>query len=46
MNVKELIELLQQHDPDATVVVNDRRDFVCSGLVRQLKQHELLRAAR
>ena len=41
MKVKELIGLLEQHDPDAMVVVNDRREFVRIGLLRPLDRQEL-----
>ena len=41
MQVRALIELLAQQDPEATVVVCDRNDFVRSGLIRPLKASEL-----
>ena len=41
MKVNALIELLQRHNPDATVVVCDRADFVRAGLIRPLRPSEL-----
>lgn len=41
MKVKELMLLLAQHEPDATVVVLDRCDFVRCGLLRPLHAKEV-----
>lgn len=41
MKVRELMLLLAQHDPNATVVVLDRRDFVRCGLIRPLDAAEV-----
>ena len=36
MKVFELINILQRHNPEATVVFRDRSDFVRNGLIRPL----------
>ena len=42
MKVRDLVQLLQQQDPEAIVVVNDRRELVRSGLIRLLDQREVV----
>jgi hypothetical protein len=41
VKVKDLMRLLERHDPDATVVVLDRSEFVRCGLLRPLNAKEL-----
>lgn len=41
MKVSELIQLLQRCDPDATVVICDKSEFIRVGLIRPLTAEEL-----
>ena len=41
MQVRELIRLLSQYDPEATVVVCDRTEFLRTGMTRPLQPAEL-----
>ena len=41
MKVSALIELLQRQNPDSTVVVCDKADFVRAGLIRPLSPAEV-----
>ncbi len=42
MKVCALIELLSQHDPDATVVVCDRTELLRNGLIRPLVEGDVV----
>lgn len=41
MKVNELIEMLKREDPYATVMVNDRTEFMRDGLIRPISSMEI-----